>query len=145
MKSTTTCLLLLMSFTRQSSAFLLRTNVNTHQGIFQPITLASANSFEQLPGESDIDFIQRITNQSKTLLDESSNMEKQKEREEEEQQKSQRESINVLKIGMRNETQKGKCLGKSVCNLKVNVLAIKCDKTIFFFGICIMPLAGFAP
>ncbi|CAJ1961379.1 unnamed protein product [Cylindrotheca closterium] len=44
-----------------------------------------ANSFEQLPGESDIDFIERITSNSKALLEDSTSSSSSVQQQEEEE------------------------------------------------------------
>lgn len=73
---------LLVSMTRHSDALLMRNNSAAHHPIVHAkSTLLLAANFEQLPGESDMDFIQRITSQSKALLEESSQLEQQEEEE----------------------------------------------------------------
>lgn len=69
--------------TKQSDALLMRNSYPLRQnGAHHSKSMtALANSFEQLPGESDLDFIKRITSNSKAILEEQSSAPVQQEEE----------------------------------------------------------------
>lgn len=69
--------------TTQSDALLVRSIhfSNRSSSFHSNISQLAANAFEQMPGESDMDFIKRVTSNSKDLLEESISAEKMEENE----------------------------------------------------------------
>ncbi|KAL3932304.1 MAG: hypothetical protein SGBAC_010909 [Bacillariaceae sp.] len=88
----------MMIMMKKSDALLMRNNnFSTRHTCCHPSKsiISLANSFEQLPGESDIDFIERITTNSKELLEEQSSAasidkQQQKQQQDEEPQKKKK-------------------------------------------------------
>mmetsp|Transcript_17516 Transcript_17516/g.43058 ORF Transcript_17516/g.43058 Transcript_17516/m.43058 type:complete len:138 (-) Transcript_17516:60-473(-) len=75
--------------TMQSDALLMRNHYSTPKS---PTTVLS-NAFEQLPGESDIDFIERVTSNSKAFMEESASAQSEEEEPKEKKPKGKYQRI----------------------------------------------------
>ena len=53
--------------------------MNSRHSLYPTTTILAAKKFQQLPGESDIDFIKRITSESKAMMENNSYQEEEVE------------------------------------------------------------------